>query len=203
MVELPDDSGTKEECKFAASSGQPEGRFSEVPLAHAFACGKIETMKGLCITCFISVLLAGISASAAAVPEGALKLRELAKGGFSGFQEPVQLVITNQAEWEKVWKQNTAGRGEQPLPQVDFAKETVLLVALGRKNTGGYSIKVDSAELNGAKVIAHVTSTQPGKGTMALQALTAPFYVAAVEIPRAKVEFVPAGNETRPPRAKP
>src|SRR5438128_525383 len=74
-----------------------------------------------------------------------VKLRELAKGGFSGIQRPSQLVITNKQQWEKVWTEHSAGRTPQPLPQVNFERETVIFVTLGQKRTGGYTIKIDSA----------------------------------------------------------
>src|SRR6187399_290457 len=100
-----------------------------------------------------------------------VKLRELAKGGFSGIQRPTQLVVTNKQQWEKVWTEHSAGRTQQPLPEVNFEKETVIFVTLGQKRTGGYTIKIDAAEKSGDKIIVHTSSKGPAKGAMTTQAI--------------------------------
>jgi hypothetical protein len=118
-----------------------------------------------------------------------VKVREIAKGGFSGMQQPGQLVITNQQQWQKVWAQHSAGRTAQPLPEVNFEKETVVFVAMGQKRTGGYTVKIDSAEKSGDKTIVHVSTKSPGKGAMTTQVITAPFAAAAID-GKGKVEIV-------------
>jgi hypothetical protein len=119
-----------------------------------------------------------------------VKLRELAKGGFSGIVRPSQLVITNKQQWEKVWTEHSAGRTAQPLPEANFEKETVIFVGLGQKRTGGYSIKIDSAEKLGDKIIIHTSTKGPAKGAMTTQAITSPFVAAAIEARGGKIEIV-------------
>ena len=126
-----------------------------------------------------------------------VKLRELAKGGFSGIQRPAQLVVTNKQQWEKVWTEHSAGRTPQPLPEVNFEKETVIFVALGQKRTGGYTTKIDSAEKSGDKIIVHVSSKGPAKGAMTTQVITAPFATAAIESRESKVEIISADAQPK------
>jgi hypothetical protein len=133
-----------------------------------------------------------MTATAADPPQaGPLPLRTLAKGGFSGIQEPLQQLIKDPAHWEKVWSAHNAGRkSEQNRPEIDFTKEMVILATMGRKNTGGYSIEITKAEVSGDQLKVYVTRKTPRPGGMSLQALTAPFHMAAVPKTELKPEFV-------------
>src|SRR5688572_22708155 len=65
-------------------------------------------------------------------------MRTIAKAAFSGIQEPCQVVITNAADWEKLWsRHNVKTEPKEPVPNVDFEKESVLVVAQGQKRSGG------------------------------------------------------------------
>lgn len=59
--------------------------------------------------------------------------------------------------------------------KLDFSKGKVLLVDMGPRNTGGYSIKVTSTEEHEDYLMASVTLTIPGNGCVATQALTNPY----------------------------
>ena len=79
-----------------------------------------------------------------------LELRNIAKGGVSGIVEARQLVVTNAAEWTKLWTAHRANvRGDTKLPEIDFAKEMVVFVALGQQRTGGYAVQIVKVEPSG------------------------------------------------------
>ncbi len=59
--------------------------------------------------------------------------------------------------------------------QLDFSKGKVLLVDMGPRSTGGYSIKVTSTEEHEDYLMASVTLTKPGNGCMVTQAITNPY----------------------------
>jgi hypothetical protein len=145
--------------------------------------------------------LAVLSSAACVSPTTAdvLPMRTIAKGAFSGIQEPKQEVIQDSAAWERAKTQLTAGvKGGQNMPEVDFTKEMVILVTLGRKNTGGYSIQVTKVESIGDKLRITVARTSPPPGAMAILALTAPFEAVAVPKSGLTPEFVEGKAPEKP-----
>jgi PrcB C-terminal len=138
---------------------------------------------------FFAVLLLAGSVSGAWADS--FPIRTLAKGAFSGIQEPKQEVIKDRAAFEKLWAKHLAGgKSAATLPDVDFSKDMVILVTLGRKNTGGYSIRVTSVEPVGNKLLISVRRTSPRPGAMAIQVLTSPFDMVVVPKSDLAPEFV-------------
>ena len=118
------------------------------------------------------------------------KIRTLAKGGFSGFQEPAQIVVTNAAQFAEVWKKHSAIQSPvKPPPKVDFEKETVLFVALGRKNSGGHAVEIAAIKPSDEKTEVLLKVRAPRPGGIQLQAITAPFHMAAVPKIEGPVKF--------------
>jgi hypothetical protein len=117
-------------------------------------------------------------------------MRTIFKGAFSGIQEESQIVVTNRIDWEKVWKRHGArSEPKEPAPEIDFKKETVLVVAQGQKRTGGYSIEIAEVRRKDGKAQVLVKSKAPKPGGLTIQALTAPIHIVAVPKLDAKVEF--------------
>ncbi len=105
-----------------------------------------------------------------------------ALGFHSGFTAPARLVVRSEAGWRDAWATIHRTLVPQPaLPAVDFARETVLVVALGERSSGGYDIVVDSVYDMGSELQAVVRRTSPGAGCLVTGALTQP--VDAVRIP--------------------
>ncbi|WP_130733651.1 protease complex subunit PrcB family protein [Flavobacterium sp. J27] len=79
---------------------------------------------------------------------------------------------------------------EIPLLEDDFfAKNTVLFLYLGQKNTGGYAIGVDKLEiLDNNKLIIYTKITHPKKGENVTMAITNPFSI--IQIPKSKKYIV-------------
>ena len=133
----------------------------------------------------LGLLLTGcLSPSRAA--EG-LPVRSLARAAFSGIQDPKQEVIKDKAVWEETWARHVSkAKGAPPRPDVDFTKEMVIMAAMGRKNSGGYSIQVTSVKPVGDKLQVNITQIAPPPGAMTIQALTSPIQFVAV--PRSDLE---------------
>lgn len=127
---------------------------------------------------FLSLLMcASVSAKESSQPT----IRNLAKGGFSGFQKPVQIVITNKTQWADIWSKHSAKQiPAKPAPEVDFEKESVLFVALGQKRSGGFSIEIAGVDRSGGKTNILIRTHAPKPGGMQLQAITSPFHIVAV-----------------------
>jgi len=112
-----------------------------------------------------------------------LSYATLQKGTYSGVTERMAVVVTDEQAWQKLWQQH-ASRAvpAPPAPAVDFSKESVLVVYMGEKNSGGYSIEVTGVQKENGKLAVSVRQTSPGPGTMTTMALTQPFHM--VRIPK-------------------
>ena len=106
---------------------------------------------------------------------------------YSALKTAQQIVVRDEATWRALWPQLQAGT--EP-PAIDFGKEMVVVVALGERNSGGYSIFVDAASATGDGVAIEVRSVAPGKHCGTTAALTQP--VDAARMPRVEgsVRFV-------------
>lgn len=94
--------------------------------------------------------------------------------GNSGFDEPAELVIRDRAALESVWARVFNQVQGNPPPAVDFAKETVILVALGTRTTGGHSVHVDAVIRGAGSAVVKYSAARPGDGCMTTQSLTSP-----------------------------
>lgn len=102
----------------------------------------------------------------------------------TGFGEPTTLVVRDGAAWTAAWARLHGG-GEPPAapPAVDFAREMVLVVALGERPSGGHDVAIDAVTPDGAggATVAY-TAREPGEGCLSTQALTSP--AVAVRVAR-------------------
>ncbi len=133
------------------------------------------------LPCLLAVLALVCIGYAEAGPAESLPIRSLAKGAFSSIQDPRQEVVKDQASWEKFWAAHTVRtRDPKRCPEVDFSKEMVIAVTLGKQRSGGYSVEITEVKPSHAKLSITVTTTKPVKGRMSIQALTAPYHLVAV-----------------------
>jgi len=68
------------------------------------------------------------------------------------------------------------------LPLKDDLKYDIVAVFMGQKNTGGYSITIESIRVDGTTTYLKKKETKPEPGGMVSMALTAPYVI--VEIPK-------------------
>ncbi|UCG74833.1 MAG: protease complex subunit PrcB family protein [Gemmatimonadota bacterium] len=100
----------------------------------------------------------------------------------SSVVNPSSVVVKTRAEWQDLWGAATASLEPAPeLPLVDFGKRMVLVVALGRRPTGGFSVHLGSMYEDSERLYAVYTETSPGPGCLTTQGFSAP--LAAISIP--------------------
>lgn len=109
---------------------------------------------------------------------------------YSGIHERQRRTIRTPEEWTAFWDEFEGSR--QPRtdpPSVDFAKQMVLVAAMGGRPTGGYTISVEQVYAAAERLIVRVLERSPGRSCIVIQVLTAP--VTGVLVPRsdAPVEF--------------
>jgi len=74
------------------------------------------------------------------------------------------------------------------LPEIDFSREMVVVVAMGQRPTLGYNIVVDRAHEIDDQLEVVVISTSPGHNCILGQMVTAPLEIAV--LPRTEVSVV-------------
>lgn len=136
------------------------------------------------------LLIVALCAGCAGSPStGELPVRNLAKGAFSALETEGELVIRNRTEWSELWQNHARMQTGTAIPEVDFEREMVIAVTLGRRSTGGYGIEITRVERMGNGIRVEVTRTAPAPGAMTIQALTAPFHFVAVPTSDLPVSF--------------
>ena len=91
------------------------------------------------------------------------------------------LVIRNEKEWK-----DTVGVSSS----VDFSENTVLLISMGQRMTGGYTIQVKTIIEKANKIIAMVEFISPGKNCINFQAITYPQELVMIPQTNKEVEWV-------------
>ncbi|MGI8546923.1 MAG: protease complex subunit PrcB family protein [Gemmatimonadaceae bacterium] len=98
----------------------------------------------------------------------------------SGFTESENLVLKTDAGLASAWKTVHAGIPGNPAPAIDMAHNMVVLIALGQRSTGGYTVRFDSLTTEAAGAVVRYTVTSPGPGCMNTQMITSPIDVVSV-----------------------
>lgn len=145
------------------------------------------------------------AAAPAAVAEGRVPLTRLRAEPYSytyssGFVDSTQRIVRDTAAWAVLWAQIHARHGEQPpRPGFDPAREQLVLVALGRRATGGFTILLDSAVASRDSLLIHVTTAAPGPRCGTTAALTEPVDVARMPRVTLPARFVTRATVTSCP----
>ncbi len=96
-------------------------------------------------------------------------------------QRPTFRLVRSEAELRSIWNQLHGSQLTVPaLPSVDLARETVLVVMMGQRPTGGYSVDVRGVSLEGTDLFVDVRLVEPSSGAVTTSALTSPWAVVRV-----------------------
>jgi hypothetical protein len=102
------------------------------------------------------------------------------KGQYGGPGEPGSAVAMDQGAWERAWKQ--VGKDAPPL---DFSKEVGVIVFIGEKPTGGWTVVFDEPGERGDDLVVRYHVQKPGGFTT--QALAQPWKARAFPRPKGRV----------------
>lgn len=108
----------------------------------------------------------------------------------SAIWDSLRVMIRDAEAWSKVWERihHSPVSPSPPLPEIDFSREMVVVVALGQRPTGGYGIIVDRAYERDDRLEVTVRSQTPGKNCFLTQAVTEP--VDIVRLPKTERSVV-------------
>ena len=124
------------------------------------------------------------------LPIGRFRSESAGYTAYSGIDDSIRVVIADATRWRLYWHRVHARvQPVPPLPTVDFARDMVILAAMGTRRSGGYGIRVDSAYDAGEFVEVVVWRSAPGAGCLVTAALTQPVDVVYIPARRVPVRF--------------
>lgn len=110
-----------------------------------------------------------------------VSFRVLETNAYGGFQEAGYELITTQEEFVAIWEEAHSNAIPAPAPpSLNLEESPVICAYMGTRNSGGYSISVESVKVH--KNIAYISlvETGPGEGCFTTTAITSPFVMAVV-----------------------
>lgn len=96
----------------------------------------------------------------------------LSESHYSQFTETQNLVVKSDAGLQSIYDRIAT---KEATPQINWNKNQVVLLAMGQRNTGGYSIAVDKVVYGKSEILVYYKTKGPKPGDMVTQALTAPY----------------------------
>jgi hypothetical protein len=103
------------------------------------------------------------------------------RGQQSAIEEPLQIVVRTQADWDKLWHRHYSGANNPPpFPRIDFDRDLVIGIFLGQKPTGGHAVAITRAEQRDSYLYVFYREKSPPPNAMVTQALTQPFDIVRV-----------------------
>lgn len=108
-------------------------------------------------------------------------MRILATGAYAAAQPqaPRAIAITSAADYARVWDETLGGNA--PRPEIDFAKESVVILLAGSKTSGGYSVEPRGVRLEGDVLAVDAEVKSPPPDGIVTMALTSPWAAIAVD----------------------
>lgn len=134
--------------------------------------------------------LAPVTASVADLPLTRLRPDSPSYASISGIDEPERLVLRDPASWTEAWRRiHRRARPVPPVPDLDFEREMVVVAALGRQRSAGYSIRIERAWQAAEATVVLVREESPGPGCIVSSVLTSPIDIAVLPFREGAVEF--------------
>ena len=120
---------------------------------------------------------------------------------------PLRVVVRSEEEWKQLAAKAFAMKPgpvlegappRDPVAGLDWSKEMVVAIFMGRKSTGGYGVSIQEVKPVAGKLVVRYQERAPGKGDITIQVLTAPYALVAVPRSNLPVEW----QRTEPPAAE-
>ncbi len=113
---------------------------------------------------------------------------KLLSGNHANENEAKQILVQNKETLERIYNQiNLTQFPGAKIPEIDFEKESILVLYMGVKSTGGYRIFIDNVVASSTEIRVFYKETAP-KG-MATSVLTQPFYIASIAKTNLPIHF--------------
>ncbi|MBA6155280.1 protease complex subunit PrcB family protein [Tenacibaculum sp. S7007] len=106
----------------------------------------------------------------------------------SGNIEKQNKIVDSDNEWQSMLSKLNVSQNS--IPTIDFSKSTILLLIDSVKNTGGYSVGVDSIKVEKNKMKVVVKYSGPKPTDMVTMAIEQPFHVIKINKTNKEIVFV-------------
>ncbi len=143
-------------------------------------------MRRAAAVALASFALHGCGAPSARGEDAAVAVVELHRSAFCGRQtpQPALTVADDDAAWEAMWRRVTAGQlPRPPRPEVDFGRQLVVAVDLGRRSHGGDTLLLTAAQARVVGGVAELPVESLGSAPDAVRTtvVSSPCLLLAVE----------------------
>ncbi|MFP3985216.1 MAG: protease complex subunit PrcB family protein [Candidatus Bathyarchaeia archaeon] len=102
-------------------------------------------------------------------------------GNMNGYCEETYIVVRNEAEWEGVWEKHTLLESPpRSLPEINFSRNIIVCVFMGKCPTAGYKISIDRIWTDGEFVHVEIVKSRSSNDLAVAQIITRPFIIASL-----------------------
>jgi hypothetical protein len=109
----------------------------------------------------------------------------------SALSESRRSIVRDASGWREIWTAIWRNHSPEPtLPSIDFAREMIVVAAMGTRPTGGFSVLIDSAFEGPSGITIHIRSISPGPGCAVTLAVTQPVDIARLPRRTGAVTFI-------------
>lgn len=115
--------------------------------------------------------------------DSTIKWTKLISGNQCNMETSLDVLITNQAQFDSIWTKAFTMDMPPEKPVIDFAKNSVVALFLGTVNKGGHSIEIAAINQSTDKEISiEAIHKLPGKNCFSTMAIEFPYYWALTDV---------------------
>lgn len=118
------------------------------------------------------------------ISASSVSFQTLARGQYSGVEDALTEVYRTRQDFEALWQQHGSKSSPAPaVPDVDFATQTVAVVFMGARNSGGFDIEVTSVDrkVDGSGLVVNFMTSNPPPDSMVTMAFTQPYHMVRLD----------------------
>lgn len=147
------------------------------------ALWKTRTAASICLASGLLIWEAGIAMESQAADrkppaKPSATVLERRSGSMSAIRTAQRHVLTDAAQFEKLWKESLGPSAKPPV--IDFSKSMVVAYFMGEQRSGGYAVQIAKAETRDGKLVIVVHEQSPGPQDFVTGALTQPYAFGVV-----------------------
>ncbi|MEM7735847.1 MAG: protease complex subunit PrcB family protein [Deinococcota bacterium] len=117
--------------------------------------------------------------------------RIFAEGDIAAIASSDFAIATSDNELIELWNIAYGNQlAQPPLPEVDFARQSIIGIFVGERPTGGYSLQARSVVIEGNDVYIGLQENSPPEGAITTQVLTSPWLMVQVNRPALDVAWI-------------
>jgi hypothetical protein len=147
------------------------------------------SMKWLRLGVLLALVLC-VSACTTTTKPTPVAWRFLAKGFESRIEKPRREILKSDKEWREFWSRHIPANSTNKPPVVDFKRERVVAVMMGRQKIGGHDLEIVQVDELKNRTRILVVEYEPALGARPRKGGTVPYQMIAIPKSAAKPRFV-------------